>query len=110
MTYLLRHWERLTLFSGRAGAPRDSNLVERALKKCVLQRKNSLFYKTATDAEVGDLFMSLIHTYELSGAAPFDYLSKLQRHAEELVKIRRHGCRGTIDPILPPATTNQNPA
>jgi len=28
--------------------------------------------------------MSLIHTCELSGANPFDYLSQLQRHASEL--------------------------
>ena len=28
--------------------------------------------------------MSLIHTCELSGANPFDYLTELQRHAEEL--------------------------
>jgi len=35
-------------------------------------------------AEVGDLFMSLIHSCELNHANPFDYLTELQRHAEEL--------------------------
>jgi transposase len=35
-------------------------------------------------AGVGDLFMSLIHTCELNGANPFDYLTELQRHAQEL--------------------------
>ena len=35
-------------------------------------------------AAVGDLFMSLIHTRELNGANPFDYLTELQRHAEDL--------------------------
>jgi hypothetical protein len=35
------------------------------------------------DAGVGALFMSLIHTCELNGANPFDYLTELQRHAEE---------------------------
>ena len=34
-------------------------------------------------AEVGDLFMSLIHTCKLNHANPFDYL-ELQRHAEDL--------------------------
>ncbi len=38
ITYCLRHWERLTLFLRQAGAPLDSNLVERALKKCILHR------------------------------------------------------------------------
>jgi hypothetical protein len=28
--------------------------------------------------------MSLIHTCELNGADPFDYLNQLQRHAEEV--------------------------
>jgi hypothetical protein len=59
-------------------------LCERALKKAILHRKNSLFYKTMNGAAVGDLFMSLIHTCELNGANPFDYLTELQRHAEDL--------------------------
>jgi hypothetical protein len=84
IAYVLRHWDRLTLFLRQAGAPLDSNLVERALKKAILHRKNSLFYKTANGAEVGDLFMSLIHTCELCGTNPFDYLIELQRHAQEL--------------------------
>jgi transposase len=82
--YMLRHWEPLTLFLREAGAPVDNNIVERALKKAILHRKNSLFYKTMNGAEVGDLFMSLIHTCELNGANPFDYLTELQRHAAEL--------------------------
>ena len=34
----------------------------------MLHRKNALFYRTLHGAEVGDLFMSLIHTCELCGA------------------------------------------
>jgi len=86
MRYVLKHWERLTLFLRQPGAPLDNNIVERALKKAILHRKNSLFYKTANGARVGDLFMSLIHTCELSGANPFDYLTQLQRHAGDLVR------------------------
>ena len=43
-----------------------------------------MFYKTANGAEVGDLFMSLIHTCELNGVDSFRYLTELQRHAEEV--------------------------
>ena len=86
IAYMLRHWDRLTLFLRQAGAPLDSNIVERALKRAILHRKNSLFYKTANGAEVGDLFMSLIHTCELNGANPFNYLTELQRHAAELAR------------------------
>jgi hypothetical protein len=62
----------------------DNNLVERALKRAVLHRKNALFYRTLNGAQVGDLFMSLIHTCQLCGANSFDYLIELQRHAQEL--------------------------
>ena len=86
ISYLLNHWPKLTLFLKQPGAPIDNNLVERALKKAILNRKNALFYKTLNGAGVGDLFMSLIHTCELNGANPSDYLTELQRHAEELKK------------------------
>ena len=46
ISYLLRHWRPLTLFLRQAGAPLDNNIVERALKRAVLHRKNSLFYRT----------------------------------------------------------------
>ena len=82
--YLLRHWKPLTLFLRQAGAPLDNNIVERSLKRAVLHRKNALFYRTLNGAQVGDLFMSLIHTCQLCGANSFDYLIELQRHAQEL--------------------------
>jgi len=84
INYLLRHWKGLTVFLREAGAPLDNNICERALKRAVLHRKNALFYRTLHGSEVGDLFMSLIHTCELAGANPFNYLTELQRHAREL--------------------------
>ncbi len=84
ISYLLKHWRALTLFLQEQGAPLDNNLCERALKKAILNRKNALFYKTLNGAQVGDLFMSLIHTCELNGANPFDYLTELQRHCSEM--------------------------
>ena len=62
----------------------SSRGCERALKRAIVHRKNSLFYKTPRGARVGDLFMSLIHTCELCRANPFDYLTELERHADEL--------------------------
>jgi transposase len=84
ITYLLRHWRPLTLFLRQAGAPLDNNICERALKRAILHRKNALFYRTLNGAEVGDLFMSLIHTCQLCDANSFDYLTELQRHAQEV--------------------------
>jgi len=84
ISYLLNHWPKLTLFLQQPGAPLDNNIAERTLKKAILNRKNALFYKTVNGAGVGDLFMSLIHTCELNGTNPFQYLTELQRHADEL--------------------------
>jgi transposase len=84
ITYLLRHWRPLTLFLREAGAPLDNNIVERALKRAVLHRKNALFYRTLHGAAVGDLFMSLIHTCQLCETNSFEYLAELQRHAIEV--------------------------
>ena len=58
--------------------------MEKALKKAILHRKNSLFYKTRKGAQMGDLFMSLIRTRELNEVNAFDYLTELLRHPEEL--------------------------
>jgi transposase len=84
ISYLLRHWTKLMLFLRQPGAPLDNNVVERALKKAILHRKNALFYKTMNGARVGDLFMSLIHTCELNRVNPFDYLTQLLRHPAEV--------------------------
>jgi transposase len=84
ITYMLRHWQALTLFLRVAGAPLDNNICERALKMAIRHRKNSLFYRTPRGARVGDIFMSLIHTCRLCKANPFDYLTELERHAEEV--------------------------
>lgn len=82
--YMQKHWSKLTLFLRVAGAPLDNNICERALKKVILHRKNALFYKTTNGAKVGDVFMSLIHTAELNGIEPFEYLVALLRHAEDV--------------------------
>jgi hypothetical protein len=80
--YLRRHWTKLTLFLRVPGAPLDNNMVERALKKAILHRKNALFYKTEHGAAVGDVHMTLIHTCELCDTNPADYLTALQRNAQ----------------------------
>ena len=85
-TYMLKHWDKLTLFLRKAGAPLDNNICERALKKAILHRKNSLFFRSLSGARVGDIFMSLIHTAELHDVNPFDYIVTLQRNRHELCR------------------------
>jgi hypothetical protein len=84
ITYMLNHWEPLTLFLRVPGAPLDNNLCEQVLKRAILHRKNSLFFKTEHGAYIGDLFMSLIHTCTLNHVNPFHYLTTLQKHSSEL--------------------------
>ena len=84
INYLLRRWDSLTLFLRKAGAPLDNNLCERALKKSILHRKNSMFYKTRRGALVGDLYMSLIYSCELAGVNVLDYLNQLQLQAADV--------------------------
>jgi len=85
LRYLLKHWSELTLFLRKAGAPLDNNLCERVLKRAILHRKNSMFYKTCKGAEVGDIYMSLIHTCQLCGVNPFGYLQALQIHVQDVL-------------------------
>jgi len=84
ITYMRKHWDKLTVFLRQPAAPLDNNICEQALKKAILHRKNAYFYKTENGAHVGDLFMSLIHTCELNGVNPYDYLTELNKHASEL--------------------------
>ena len=110
ITFSLKHWNRLTLFLHQAGAPLDNNICERALKKAICHRKNSLFYKTENGAEVGDLFMSLIHTCDLNDANPFDYLIELQKHAVELAKNPAAWMPWNYRQTLQQATANEDSA
>lgn len=84
--YMIGHWTELTLFLRVPGAPLDNNICERSLKKVILHRKNSYFFKTENGARVGDGFMSLIFTAERCHANPFDYLVELQRHSEQVAE------------------------
>jgi hypothetical protein len=84
IVYMQNHWEKLTLFLRVPGAPLDNNVAERALKKSIIHRKNSLFYKSERGARVGDAFMSLIYTCELHRIDPFGYLVALQRHSHRV--------------------------
>ena len=90
INYMLKRWDALTLFLRVPGAPLDNNICERALKKSILHRKNSLFYLTEHGARVGDTFMSLIYTCELSAANPFEYLTALQNHADQVAQGPEH--------------------
>jgi hypothetical protein len=84
IAYLLKHWEPLTRFLTVAGAPLDNNVAERALKLCIRQRKNSLFYATEHSATIASLLTSVIATCVQAGVNALEYLVAVQEHRQEV--------------------------
>jgi transposase len=85
LKYFKKRWGQLTLFLRVPGAPLDNNLCEQALKRAVLHRKGSLFYRTLRGAQMGDCFMSLIHTCRLCNVNAFDYLTALIERSPDVI-------------------------
>jgi hypothetical protein len=90
IAYMRKHWIPLTLFLREPGAPLDNNACEMVVKRAIMHRKNSLFYRSLTGARTGDTFMSLIHSAELNGVEPFEYLIELLKHPEEVERAPHH--------------------
>jgi hypothetical protein len=78
--YLLNHWQTLTRFLQVEQAPLENNIVERALKLAIRQRKNSLFYATDYSAFIASMLTSLIATCLHAGVNALEYLVALQEH------------------------------
>ena len=114
MNYLLKRWEKFVRFLLVAGAPLDNNICERALKMAIRHRNNSLFYKSQHGANVGDVYMTLIHTAELHRQNPFDYLTALQRHAKAVAERPADwlpwNYRATLEPLVPRDARCRDPA
>lgn len=85
ITYMQSHWEKLTRFLSIPNAPLDNNVVERALKLFIRQRKNSLFFRTEHSAYIASVITSLIATCLYAGVNALDYLVALQEHRAEVV-------------------------
>lgn len=84
LAYMQGHWETLTRFLAVPGAPLDNNMVERALKLFIRQRKNSLFYATEHSAYIASVLTSLIATCLHAGVNALEYLVALQEHRTEV--------------------------
>ena len=84
LNYILRHWQKLTLFLRRPDVPLTNNICERLIKTAIRYRKNSLFYKTCHGARVGDCFMSIIQTARLNNVDPMRYLDAVLGHPADV--------------------------
>jgi transposase len=84
--YMLKHWEGLTRFLTTPGAPVDNNRAERLVKKFIMYKKNSYFYKNENGAKVGDCLMSIIQTCLSADEFPIDYLTVIQKNKRAVAK------------------------
>ena len=83
--YMQKHWHKLTRFLTIAGAPIDNNIVERALKIAIRNRKAAMFYRTVYSAGIGGMITSLIYTCDLAKQNPQHYLTALQENAPKIL-------------------------
>lgn len=83
--YMTKRWDKLTRFLEVSGAPIDNNIVERALKIAIRNRKNAQFYRSRYSADIGGMITSIIYTCELSNINPHHYLTVLQTHQDEII-------------------------
>lgn len=86
MQYWLNHKDGLTKFLEVADVAIDNNTSEQALKKIILQRKNSLFFKTKDSAKILNGMSSIVSTCQEQGINAFAYLNMIQEKANEVRK------------------------
>ena len=84
INYLNKHFDGLTAFCRIPGAQLDNNKMENQLKLVIRDRKNAMFRKTQTGADIGDVVTSLIATCAEAGTNVFDYFIRLQREHKQV--------------------------
>jgi transposase len=84
--YMQKHWHKLTRFLSVSGAPLCNNVLERALKIAIRNRKAAFFYRTVYSANIGGMLTSLIYTCYLANENPHLYLTTLQGHSADVQK------------------------
>jgi arsenate reductase-like glutaredoxin family protein len=80
INYLENYWEGFTLFLRIPNVPISNNADERLMKRAVLNRKNSYFFKTEAGARMADILMSVIETCVLNQVNPYQYLIAIQQY------------------------------
>lgn len=99
--YLNNHFDGLTAFCRIPGAQLDNNKMENQLKLVIRDRKNAMFRKTQTGADIGDVITSLIATCAEAGVNVFDYFIHLQREHENVKLNPKHYLPWNFKPPAP---------
>ncbi len=84
ITYTLKNWKALNVYTEVAFLSIDNNLSERQIKQMVIGRKNWMFAGSLEGARNAAILFSLIVSCKLHGVDPFAYLRDV------LVRIHTH--------------------
>ena len=86
IAYMNNHWKEFTLFLRVPGVPLTNNSGERLIKRSVLNRKNSYFFRNETGAKIADILMSVMETCVLNEINPQNFLIAVQQNEEDVRK------------------------
>jgi transposase len=86
IAYMNNHWKEFTLFLRVPGVPLTNNSGERLIKRSVLNRKNSYFFRNETGAKIADILMSVMETCVLNEINPHNFLIAVQQNEEDVRK------------------------
>jgi len=100
--YVLRNWDRLTLFLENGALPPDNNGVENAIRPFVIGRKAWLFAGSAEGARASAVLYSLAETAKANKLDPFGYLT----HLFEALPLAKS--RADYQALLPIQATSAN--
>jgi transposase len=98
--YALKHWHGLLHFLDDGRIELDTNVVERAIRPIVLNRKNALFAGSDVGAEHWAVIASLIETCKLNQVDPHAYLTDV------LQRLVAGHLQSRIDDLMPWACAN----
>ena len=86
MNYWIKNKKSLTMFLRVKGVDLDNNRSERSLKTIIVQRKNSLFFKSRSSAEKLSGLSSIVATCRINGINAQRYLDWIQDNWKSVQK------------------------
>jgi len=84
INYALNQWAELNVFCNDGAVPLDNNVSERAMKRVVLNRKNSLFVGNARGGRTAAILTSTCRRHEVD---PQLYLTQLLMNLPQAKKV-----------------------
>ena len=106
LKYIAKYWAGLCLFFANSRIELDNSIVERAIRRIALNRKNTLFANHDAGAANWATIASLAETYKLNAIKPHAYLTATHRAVVSVTVrsdcryLKFHGSRSLIRLIL----------